>query len=81
MFNDGLVWPVGDKAAYSNFAYAVLGYALQNATGLPYEQVIQESILDPLGMTNTLFTPPAPEKAAIGPGLQSFDLDFEHLRP
>ncbi|PRY31075.1 CubicO group peptidase (beta-lactamase class C family) [Spirosoma oryzae] len=38
---------------YSNLGFVLLGRILTNVTGKPYQQYITESILKPLGMTNT----------------------------
>lgn len=43
----------GEKFAYSNSGYMVLGYIIETVTGNPYETVLQEKILTPLGMENT----------------------------
>lgn len=43
----------GTKWNYSNSGYIVLGAIIEQATGKPYEQVLQENILTPLGMSNT----------------------------
>ncbi|NIU59138.1 MAG: serine hydrolase, partial [Phycisphaerae bacterium] len=42
--------PPGDCAAYSNFNAMLAGYIVSRVSGQPYEQYIQEHILDPLGM-------------------------------
>jgi len=43
----------GTYGQYSNYAFAVLGAAVQQITGMPLEQYSQDSIFTPLGMTNT----------------------------
>lgn len=43
----------GEKFAYSNSGYMVLGYIIETVTGETYETVLQERILTPLGMKNT----------------------------
>lgn len=48
----------GEKFAYSNSGYALLGYIVEQTTGQSYEQVLQEKILSPLNMTNTGFDHP-----------------------
>ncbi|KAL2862801.1 serine hydrolase domain-containing protein [Aspergillus lucknowensis] len=49
---------IGDRVAYSDLAYILLGYALEDVTGLPYEQVLQKSIFEPLGLKDTSGPPP-----------------------
>jgi len=41
--------------AYSNYGMSVLGHALASRAGVPYPDLIQRRILDPLGMTDTGF--------------------------
>ena len=43
----------GTKFNYSNSGYFLLGDIIEKVTGRPYEQVLKENILDPLGMKNT----------------------------
>lgn len=43
----------GSQFRYSNSGYVVLGAVIEQVTGKPYEQVLQERILDPLGMKAT----------------------------
>ena len=38
---------------YSNTGYAILGNIISRVSGIPYQQYIQENILQPLGMNNT----------------------------
>lgn len=43
----------GTKWNYSNSGYIVLGAIIEKVTGKPYEQVLQENIFTPLGMSST----------------------------
>jgi CubicO group peptidase (beta-lactamase class C family) len=58
----------GERAAYSNLGYLVLGEVISAITGLSYEQYVCEEILVPLGMHRTGFTyhEPAGRGAATG---------------
>lgn len=42
---------------YSNIGYAVLGAALARVANQPFETYVTEQILQPLGMTSTVFVP------------------------
>jgi CubicO group peptidase (beta-lactamase class C family) len=45
---------------YSNLAFALLGEVVARAAGRPYRQVVQERILDPLGLARTTWDPVEP---------------------
>ncbi|QKW48354.1 serine hydrolase domain-containing protein [Streptomyces buecherae] len=49
----------GAREEYSNLGYAVLGAALVAATGQPYERVVRDHVLDPLGIEAMAAHPPA----------------------
>ncbi|KAH8629640.1 beta-lactamase/transpeptidase-like protein [Alternaria alternata] len=46
------VWPVGRTPAYSNYAFVILGYAIESFTGKSLRDVIADSITGPLGLTS-----------------------------
>jgi CubicO group peptidase (beta-lactamase class C family) len=54
------VRPPGDAAAYSNYNPDLAGYIVARVAGIPYDQYIQENILDPLGMAYTTAQTPLP---------------------
>ena len=58
----------GSKFSYNNSGYFLLGAIIEKVTGKPYEQVLKEKILDPVGMKNTGFDHHATilEKRAAG---------------
>ena len=56
----GRVRPPGDVAGYSNYNADLAGYIVARVSGMPYEQYIQENILDPLGMEHTTVQSPLP---------------------
>ncbi|MDB5334790.1 MAG: D-aminoacylase [Planctomycetaceae bacterium] len=43
-------FPVGDRYAYSNFGYSILGRIIEQASGQTYEQYVQEHVLRPVGV-------------------------------
>ncbi|MCB8961889.1 MAG: beta-lactamase family protein [Ardenticatenales bacterium] len=49
--------PFGHHFSYNNAAFGVAGRIIEKVTGKLYEQVIQERIFDPLGMTHSYFDP------------------------
>ena len=48
-------WKPGERFAYSNPNYAILGYIIEKISGKPYNQYLTENILTPLGMTSSNF--------------------------
>ncbi|CAO1602427.1 hypothetical protein XANCAGTX0491_006038 [Xanthoria calcicola] len=56
------------KATYSNLAFVLLGFALENMTGLEYADVVRSSIFDPLGMERASLARP-PDTEGIIPSL------------
>lgn len=60
--------PPGKKSTYSNLGVGLLGHLLELKAGLPYEQLLREQIVDPLGMTNTGLTLTPAQRARFTPG-------------
>lgn len=59
------VFPVHSKALYSNVAFELLGYVVENITGLSYEEAVDKYVTKPLGMENTTFKPLSEESMVI----------------
>ncbi|WP_262693693.1 serine hydrolase [Kordiimonas aquimaris] len=53
-----LMYEIGTKAEYSNLGMGLLGHILSLKANMPYEQVVTERILKPLGMNDTTITIP-----------------------
>jgi CubicO group peptidase (beta-lactamase class C family) len=51
----------GDLASYSNHGTALAGYIVEKVSGMPWEEYVEETILQPLGMTHTTVRQPVPE--------------------
>ncbi|HVE63236.1 MAG TPA: serine hydrolase domain-containing protein, partial [Mycobacteriales bacterium] len=49
--------PLGATVSYNNAALSVAGRVIEKVTGTTYEQAIGDLLLEPLGMTSTLFFP------------------------
>jgi CubicO group peptidase (beta-lactamase class C family) len=43
----------GEKFAYSNFGYIILGRVIERLSGMPYEQFVRERVLLPVGAKRT----------------------------
>ena len=50
-----LRFPVGTGYAYSNLGISLAGYILQEVSGQPFTEYVEEKLLHPLGMNNSSF--------------------------
>lgn len=48
----------GEQFEYSNIGVTLIGEAVSHVTGQPYGEMVQQRILDPLGMTETMLVVP-----------------------
>ncbi|KAI8957519.1 beta-lactamase/transpeptidase-like protein [Daldinia sp. FL1419] len=51
--------------AYSNVAFQLLGYALETITGKTFQTLMQESVIQPLGLNNTFLKAPEDSRGII----------------
>jgi CubicO group peptidase (beta-lactamase class C family) len=58
------VRPPGTWASYSNFGTALAGLIVEEITGLPFPDYIEQNIFQPLGMESSTFHEPLPEHLA-----------------
>ncbi|MEA2267786.1 MAG: hypothetical protein QOC64_396 [Solirubrobacteraceae bacterium] len=58
----------GRRFRYSNFGAGLLGHVLARRAGLPYEELVAERILRPLGMGDTTVTVAAADRPRLAPG-------------
>ena len=54
-----IVYPPGTVTSYSNYGTTLAAVILEDVTGVPYDEYVQENILTPLGMTDTIISYPA----------------------
>ncbi|MBI5385723.1 MAG: beta-lactamase family protein [Verrucomicrobia bacterium] len=54
-----LLFKPGSQVKYSSAAMFVLGRVMEVVSGKPYAQLVKERILDPLGLKESCFAPPA----------------------
>jgi CubicO group peptidase (beta-lactamase class C family) len=70
--------PSGTAWEYSNAGYALLGMALAHRGGRPFEDLVQEHVIDRLGLQDTTFHPPQ----EMGPRLaESHDPALKPMPP
>jgi serine beta-lactamase-like protein LACTB len=53
--SDPLIAPPGTRYNYSSYGYNLLAAAIQSASEQPFTNYVYEAIIEPLGLTNTLF--------------------------
>ena len=51
--NDALQFKPGTAYHYNSFDWVLISLAIQEASGIPFENYVREKVLGPLGMTNT----------------------------
>ena len=54
-------WQPGSRYEYSGGGSTILQLALSDVRARPFEEILQETVLDPLGMTRSCFCQPLPE--------------------
>jgi CubicO group peptidase (beta-lactamase class C family) len=54
------VYRPGTTPAYSNYGNALAGYVVEHVSGEPFEQYVQEHVLERAGMTSSTFVQPLP---------------------
>jgi CubicO group peptidase (beta-lactamase class C family) len=73
------IFAPGEAVGYSNYNAMLAGYIVSRISGQPYSQYIQEHILDPLGMSHSTATSPAPPElqANLSGGYRYADGGFQ----
>jgi CubicO group peptidase (beta-lactamase class C family) len=68
----------GERWHYSNLAFILLGEIVAKLSGMPYEDYVEQRILQPLGLTRTSFSPEGPTAVAYSVDPYS---DVTHREP
>jgi len=63
--------PPGEQFLYSNIGFALLGLALERASGVPYIQMVQQRIFTPLNMNNSFFAVPEDKRDKLAQGIDN----------
>jgi CubicO group peptidase (beta-lactamase class C family) len=61
------VRPPGSVASYSNYGAALAGLIVEEVSGIPFDDYVEQNILKPLGMEHSTFREPLP--ANLGPDM------------
>jgi CubicO group peptidase (beta-lactamase class C family) len=56
------VRPPGELTAYTNYGYTLAGYIVEQVSGMPFEQYVEQHIFQPLGMGESSFRQPLPAR-------------------
>ena len=74
------VFAPNQKSTYSNVAFELLGLAIEEVTGLSYDDYISQAILAPIGM-NASFTKPSDTHGVLPKGPNFWDIDEGVQKP
>lgn len=72
--------PPGARAEYSDPGFILLGKAIEVILGEPLTRWVQREILQPLGMTSSMFCPPPSARASIPPTEEDSTLRFRVIQ-
>lgn len=80
------IYAPGTIPAYSNYGADLAGYIVERASGMPFEDYVEQNIFKPLGMTEATFRQPLPDalKPMMSEGYQVASQDpkpFELVPP
>ena len=81
--NSVTAWAPGERYHYSNVGYKLLGLLLERTTGQPYGEVLQQRILEPLGMSasDAVTTHETRRRLAVGYVPYDDDRPEDHRQP
>ncbi|GAA1106773.1 serine hydrolase domain-containing protein [Nocardiopsis composta] len=54
------VYEPGTVPAYSNYGNALAGYVVEQVSGVPFEEYVQDNVMEPAGMDSSTFAQPLP---------------------
>ncbi|MFN2315568.1 MAG: serine hydrolase domain-containing protein [Gemmatimonadales bacterium] len=60
----------GRSPDYSDLNAILLALAMEAITGQPFDELVHQEVFEPLGMTETLFAPPASLRRRIAPSMR-----------
>ncbi|MBB4929506.1 CubicO group peptidase (beta-lactamase class C family) [Lipingzhangella halophila] len=56
------VYEPGTTPAYSNYGYDLVGYIVENVSGMSFEEYAEQNVLEPAGMDSSSFEQPLPKE-------------------
>ncbi|MDP2779403.1 D-alanyl-D-alanine-carboxypeptidase/endopeptidase AmpH [Devosia sp.] len=72
---DPLLFTPGSGIHYSNVGFDLLAMALSEISGMPYADLLQETILDPIGLTATSYERPTGDNVMMGYDWNGVEMD------
>nr|WP_071316803.1 serine hydrolase domain-containing protein [Anaerobacillus isosaccharinicus]MBA5586409.1 serine hydrolase [Anaerobacillus isosaccharinicus]QOY35346.1 serine hydrolase [Anaerobacillus isosaccharinicus] len=75
-----IVFAPGEVTAYSNYGTNLAGYIVEVVSGIPFAQYIEENIYQQLGMENSTFHQPLPNRLADQMSIPYRYVDGEFLK-
>jgi CubicO group peptidase (beta-lactamase class C family) len=72
-------WLPGTEFEYSNLGYALLGRAIQAASGRRYHDLVAEALLAPLGLTSTGFTSDVAAPGGVAVGFEQIEGEWRPM--
>lgn len=66
---------------YSNMAFQLLAYAVENITGTPFPELIKSQLIQPLNLRNTFVTTPSSNQTSNAFVLPGWDYDLGDESP
>jgi len=81
--NNNLTNLPGNRVGYSDLAYTLLGFALENITGRAFQDIVKDKITKPLRLNSTSFDAPNLSRAIVPVGMAAdfLTLDISHFKP
>jgi CubicO group peptidase (beta-lactamase class C family) len=75
------VFPPGTVTAYSNYGAVLAGYIVERVSGEPFEQYMQQHIVEPLAMRHSTFTQQLPPDLAAHLAVSYAYDEMYHAKP
>jgi hypothetical protein len=69
------IFAPNQQSTYSNLNYELLGLVLENVTGLPYADYMNQAIFDPLELGSTTLSKPSDKHAVLPVGQYFWDVE------
>lgn len=81
--NSQPTWATNTQPTYSNTAFQILAYALEGIIGKPFQDILSESLLEPLSIESMFYSKPEDSVGVIpgNPWESQWNADVGELSP